>query len=98
MKFLEWLDKENKTTNKDNIFAPPLEPQMALDFLCDYLLGEDWYSVNPISQKQINTEIVGNILYKYSKRYRKELKEERDNRSGRRSIFAARFISCSKRK
>lgn len=72
--FSEWLKNENNTTNKDNIFAPPLNPQKAISFLCDYLLGEDWYTVNPISQEQINTEIVYEILRKYSKKFKKELK------------------------
>ena len=47
---------------------------MAIDFLKTYLLGEDWYTVNPISQEQINTEIVFEILFKYSKRFKKEYK------------------------
>lgn len=72
MSFLEWY-KNNQ--EKDNIFPPPLEPQRAIDFLCDYLLGEDWYVVDPLGTKQVNTEIVDSILYKYSKRYRKEVKK-----------------------
>ena len=71
MKFSEWL-KENWV--EDNIFPPALKSQLALKFLKDYLLGEDWYSNNPISNEQINCEIVDTILYKYSKRYRKECK------------------------
>ena len=71
---LKWLKEQNETVNKGNIFPPPLEPQMAIDFLRAYLLGEDWYTVNPISQKQINTEIVFEILFKYSKRFKKEYK------------------------
>lgn len=70
MKYQEWLDKN---WVKDNIFPPALEPQLALQFLKDYLLG-DWYSMNPISTEQINCEIVHEILYKYSKKYRKEYK------------------------
>ena len=71
---LKWLKEQNETVNKGNIFPPPLEPQMAIDYLKDYLLGEDWYTVNPISQKQINTEIVFEILFKYSKRFKREYK------------------------
>lgn len=70
--FTDWL-KNN--WDKDNIFPPPLEAQDAINFLKDYLLGEDWYSTNPISTKQINVEIVDEILSKYSKRYRKEIKD-----------------------
>lgn len=71
MTFNEWLDNN---WEKNNMFPPALEGQKALDFLKQYLLGEDWYSVNPISTKQINCEVVHDILYKYSKKYRKEIK------------------------
>ena len=71
---LKWLKEQNETVNKGNIFPPPLESQMAIDFLRTYLLGEDWYTVNPISQERVNTEIVFEILFKYSKRFKKEYK------------------------
>ena len=76
---LKWLKEQNETINKGNIFPPPLEPQMAIGFLKEYLLGEDWYTVNPISQEQINTEIVFEILFKYSKRFKKEYKTMKKN-------------------
>lgn len=73
MTFTEWLEAEYaKDENKDNICPPPLNAQLAVDFLKDYLLGEDWYVVMPISTEQANTEIVHAILKKYSKKYRKE--------------------------
>ena len=77
MQYQEWLDKNWK---KDNMFSPPMEAQTAVNFLTQYLLGEDWYSVNPISTEQINCEIVHEILYKYSKKYRKEYKKYRKYR------------------
>lgn len=48
------------------IMPPPMDAQVALNELCRYFLGEDWYTVNPVSQEQVNTEIVGAIetLYK----------------------------------
>ena len=70
--FTNWL-KINWV--KDNIFSPPLNPQLGITYLKDYLLGKDWYSNNPIHQEQINTEIVHEILYKYSKKYRREYKQ-----------------------
>jgi len=48
------------------IFAPPMDAQVALIELCHHLLGEDWYSVNPTSQEQINTEIVYEIERRYN--------------------------------
>ena len=51
--------------------------EKALSFLTDYLLGENWYVVDPISPKQVNTNRVHEILWKYSKKYRKEYKQYR---------------------
>lgn len=74
--YVDWFT-ENKAP--DNLCDPPLDPQSALQFLCDYLLGEDWYVVMPESQKQVNSAIVDEILFKYSKQYRKEVKEYSKN-------------------
>lgn len=46
-------------------FSSPMNAQTALDELCRFFLGDDWYSNNPISQEQINTEIVYEIECKY---------------------------------
>ena len=43
-------------------------------FIIDYLLGEDWFVVDPIGQTQINEIALHEILEKYSRRYRKECK------------------------
>lgn len=67
--FTKWLD-DNWVEN--NMFCPNLDAQLALNFLKDYLLGEDWCVTIPLSQEQINTEIVNDILLKYSKEYKKE--------------------------
>lgn len=72
--FTEWL-MENQ--EPDNMCPPPLDPQLALDFLTKYLLGDDWYVSMPISTTQCNTEIVFAILQKYSKEFKKELKTAR---------------------
>lgn len=74
MEFQKWLDEN---WEKDNMFPPPLDPQKALDFLQEYLLGKDWYIVNPLCNAQANCEVVHDILYKYSKKYRKELKKRK---------------------
>lgn len=73
MQYQEWLDQN---WDKDNMFPPPMEAQIGLNFLQQYLLGEDWYIVNPISTAQANCEVVHDILYKYSKKYRKEYKQK----------------------
>lgn len=71
--FTEWLKLEN-TKDPDNTLPPELDFEKAIYFLKNYLLGEDWYVSYPGSAKQINTDVVYNILRKYSKRFRKELK------------------------
>lgn len=73
--FDEWINEQDDY----GIISPPMDSDTAIDFLRRYLLGENWYSPNPISSKQINTEIVYLILRRYSKRYNKELKGGREN-------------------
>ena len=58
------------------IMQPPLKDAIALKFLQYYLLGEDWYVVNPVNHEQCNTQMVHEILYKYSRQYRKEYERE----------------------
>ena len=70
--FTKWLDIN---WQKGNMLPPPMEAQKAVNFLEKYLLGEDWYIVNPLTTAQANVEIVHNILYKYSRKYRKEYKK-----------------------
>ena len=72
--FTDWLENDSIDCG---IMSPPMEAEKALSFLTDYLLGENWYVVDPISPKQVNTNRVHEILWKYSKRYRKEWKQYR---------------------
>lgn len=43
----------------------PMEAQAAVNELCDYLLGEKWYIVDPVSNIQANAIIVDEIKAKY---------------------------------
>ena len=72
--FTDWLENDSIDCG---IMSPPMEDKKALDFLTDYLLGENWYVVDPIGPKQVNTNRVHEILWKYSKKYRKEYKQYR---------------------
>lgn len=48
------------------IFAPPMKAQTAVDELCRYFLGDDWYDNSGATHpEQINTEIVAAIEQKY---------------------------------
>lgn len=67
--FEDFLQKEIMAEeDKKNIFAPPLEPQIALNILIEHFLGKDWYTPNPIGAKQVNTEAVYEILSRYPKK------------------------------
>ena len=74
MNLIEWLKEHDE---KGNILAPSMDAQTAVNFLCDYLLGEDFCIMYPASTGQANTEIVCEILQKYSKRLRKEIRAEK---------------------
>ena len=76
MKFTEWM---TKNWDKGNMLPPPLSSQEAINFLQKYLLGENWYVINPMTASQTNVEIVHNILYKHSRKYRKEFKKYAKN-------------------
>lgn len=63
------MEKEIMTEeDKENIFAPPLEPQIALNILIEHFLGKEWYTPNPIGVKKVNTEAVYEILSRYPKK------------------------------
>jgi len=54
------------TNEKDyGLCSPPMDAQVALNELCRYFLGEDWYTALPESQEQVNTEIVYEIETRY---------------------------------
>ena len=66
------MDKNNRdrilklTDGKDyGLCSPPMNAQVALDELCRYFLGEDWYTTLPESREQVNTEKVYEIEEKY---------------------------------
>lgn len=67
--FFEIIDDESY-----GILPAPTEAQLAVNVLQEYLLGEDYYIVDPLPNCQANTILVHDILLKYSRRYRKEWK------------------------
>ena len=70
--FLE--DRYTNREDKDNIFGVGISDAEFRRFVIDYLLGEDWYVVDPIGQTQVNEIALHEILEKYSRRYKKERK------------------------
>ena len=67
-------DKYNNREDKDNIFGVGVTDAEFRQFIIDYLLGSDWYVVDPLSQAQVNEIALNDILNKYSKKYRTERK------------------------
>lgn len=75
MELTEFMDQRYKNReDKDNIFGVGISDAEFRRFVIDYLLGENWYVVDPLGQMQINEIALYEILEKYSKRYRKECK------------------------
>ena len=75
MTLTELMDKRYKNReDKDNMFGVGVSDAEFRQFIIDYLLGKDWYVVDPLGQTQINEIALHEILEKYSKRYRKECK------------------------
>lgn len=63
----ETMKRILKLTNikNDPDVAPYIEPQVALNELCRFFLGEDWYVTDPLSTKQVNYWIVYDIERKF---------------------------------
>ena len=53
-----------KTVDKNNM-PEVLEAQEGLDMICDFVLGEDYYIVDPLSNKQANVIVVLDIINAY---------------------------------
>lgn len=66
-------EKESKREDKGNIYCTGITDREFVNFIIDYLLGEDWYTADPLSHDQVNQVALEEILENYSKRFRKEL-------------------------
>lgn len=66
--------RENIEDTSYGLCPAPMDAQLALNILTDYLLGEDWYVVMPMNTKQVNACVVEQILDKYSKIWKKDWK------------------------
>lgn len=64
--------KDNVCDTSHGLCPAPMTAQVALDILTSYLLGDDWYTTMPVSQKQCNAIITEQILDKYSKKWQKD--------------------------
>ena len=60
----------------------PLEPmsdRQAMQELIDYILGKDWYVVDPLNQAQVNAIAVEEIKRKWDMLTNKKLKDKWNN-------------------
>lgn len=73
-------DKERKREDKDNIYCTGITDREFIAFIIKYLLGDDWYVIDPLGNNQINQFALEEILYMYSKKFRKEYRKELRNR------------------
>ena len=67
-------DKERKREDKDNIYCTGITAEEFVHFAIKYLLGDDWYVADPLGHNQINQVALEEILYMYSKKFKKEIK------------------------
>lgn len=63
----ETMKRILKLTNikNDPDVVPYIRAQTALDELCRFFLGEDWYVVDPLNTEQVNVHIVYEIERKF---------------------------------
>ena len=81
MTITEYMNKKYANReDKDNMFGVGITDAEFREFAIDYLLGEDWYVVDPLGQTQVNEIALAAILSKYSKRFKKEIKPLRSIR------------------
>ena len=77
MPLIEYMkEKYDNREDKDNMFGVGVSDTEFRAFIIYYLLGENWYVVDPLGQTQINEVALYDILQKYSKRYRKEKRKQ----------------------
>lgn len=66
--------KNNICDTSYGLCPAPMNAQLAVNILCDYLLGDDWYFAGSASVEQGNAMVVELILDKYSKQFKKDWK------------------------
>lgn len=67
-------EKYDNREDKGNIFGVGITDAEFIHFAIEYLLGKNWYVVDPLGKNQINEIALYEILEKYSKRYKKEVR------------------------
>lgn len=74
--FTDFISEKYRTRKAENNFFPVgISDAEFREFIIDYLLGRDWYVVAPLNTPETNEIALNEILKKYSKEYRKEVKK-----------------------
>ena len=81
MKLTEWIINQLDY----GICNPPMSSDHALDFLFEYLIP-DHYDPTPESYEQVNTYVVYEILMKYSKEFRREVRDYTKKNSNQNNV------------
>lgn len=68
--FNHWIKYHYNSEDRGQL----LSPQEAIEFLEGYLLGTDYYVLHALNCEQTNSQIVFDILMKYSKTFRRKWK------------------------
>ena len=77
---LEYMgEKYDNREDKDNMFGVGITDREFVAYSIEYLLGRDWFVVDPLGRNLINEIALYEILERYSKRFRKE--KERKKRT-----------------
>ena len=64
---------------KQNEPLIPMSDRQAMQELIDYILGKDWYVVDPLSQAQVNAIAVEKIKREFDILTNRKLKDARNN-------------------
>lgn len=68
-------NKQVQREDKDNIFCTGISDAEFVKFAIKYLLGDGWYVVDPLGHSQVTQLALEDILFKYSKQFKKEYKQ-----------------------
>ena len=69
------VEKETNREDKDNIYCTGITEREFIKFAIKYLLRDNWYVIDPLGYNQTIQMALEEILYKYSKKFKKELKK-----------------------
>ena len=69
------VEKEFYREDKGNIYCTGITEKEFIKFAIKYLLGDNWCVADPLGYNQTIQMALEEILHKYSKKFKKELKK-----------------------